>query len=432
MLDTWFSSALWPFATMGWPEDGNPTLHGRYPNDVLISGFDILFFWDARMMMQGMHFMKEVPFRTLYLHGLVRAADGSKMSKSKGNTVDPLGLIDQYGADALRFFMAAMESQGRDIKMDEKRVEGYRNFATKLWNAARFCQSNGIAASATLEAPRADLAVNRWIIAETIQTVQAVDLALADYRFDGAANAIYQFGWSRFCDWYIELIKPVLGQMDAPASGPEADETRAVAGWVLDQLLVLLHPFMPFITEELWSKMGARDTDLIVAKWPMADARSIDPEASKEIDWLIRLVSEVRTARNELNIVPGARMKVYVRDGSAATFDRLARQAAVLGRLARIDYVAGEPAEGGAIQIVVDEATYILPLEGVIDLDAERARLTKAIAAAEKERDALAGRLGNASFVERAKPEAVEKAKADHADKAVEAERLTAALGRLG
>ncbi|MGH6615909.1 valine--tRNA ligase [Sphingomonas sp.] len=432
VLDTWFSSALWPFATMGWPDETNPTLHGRYPNDVLISGFDILFFWDARMMMQGMHFMKEVPFRTLYLHGLVRAADGSKMSKSKGNTVDPLGLIDQYGADALRFFMAAMESQGRDIKMDEKRVEGYRNFATKLWNAARFCQSNGIVASTTLEAPRAELAVNRWIIAETIQTVQAVDIALADYRFDGAANAIYQFGWSRFCDWYIELIKPLLGQMDAPASGPEADETRAVAGWVLDQLLVLLHPFMPFITEELWSKMGQRDTDLIVAKWPMADARSIDPEASREIDWLIRLVSEVRAARNELNIAPGARMKVYVRDGSGATFDRLARQTAVLGRLARVDYVAGEPAEGGAIQIVVDEATYILPLEGVIDLDAERARLTKAIAAAEKERDALAGRLGNASFVERAKPEAVEKAKADHADKAAEAERLAAALGRLG
>ncbi|QNA83609.1 valine--tRNA ligase [Sphingomonas sp. So64.6b] len=432
VLDTWFSSALWPFATMGWPDETNPTLHGRYPNDVLISGFDILFFWDARMMMQGLHFMKDVPFRTLYLHGLVRAADGQKMSKSKGNTVDPLGLIDQYGADALRFFMAAMESQGRDIKMDEKRVEGYRNFATKLWNAARFCQSNGIAASTTLEAPKAELAVNRWIIAETIQTVQAVDLALVDYRFDGAANAIYQFGWSRFCDWYIELIKPVLGQMDAPASGPEADETRAVAGWVLDQLLVLLHPFMPFITEELWSKMGPRNTDLIVAKWPMADARSIDPAASKEIDWLIRLVSEVRAARNELNIAPGARMKLHVRDGSAATFDRLARQTAVLGRLARVDYVAGEPAPGGAIQIVVDEATYILPLEGVIDLDAERARLTKGIAAAEKERDALAGRLGNASFVERAKPEAVEKAKADHADKAAEAERLAAALGRLG
>jgi valyl-tRNA synthetase len=432
VLDTWFSSALWPFATMGWPDDTNPTLHGRYPNDLLISGFDILFFWNARMMMQGIQFMKDVPFRTLYLHGLVRAADGSKMSKSKGNTVDPLGLIDQYGADALRFFMAAMESQGRDIKMDEKRVEGYRNFATKLWNAARFCQSNGIVASKTLEAPKADLAVNRWIIAETIKAVQVVDLALADYRFDGAANAIYQFGWSRFCDWYIELIKPVLGQMDAPASGPEADETRAVAGWVLDQLLVLLHPFMPFITEELWSKMGPRDSDLIVAKWPMADARAIDPEAAKEVDWLIRLVSEVRAARNELGVSPGVRMPVFVRDASADTQGRLARQSAAIARLARIDLSEGDGPAGGAVQVVVDEATFVLPLEGVVDLDAERARLTKGIAAAEKERDALAGRLGNGSFVERAKPEAVEKARADHADKAAEAERLSAALARLG
>ncbi|HSI17259.1 MAG TPA: valine--tRNA ligase, partial [Sphingomonas sp.] len=227
VLDTWFSSALWPFATMGWPEETNPTLHGRYPNDVLISGFDILFFWDARMMMQGMHFMKDVPFRTLYLHGLVRAADGQKMSKSKGNVVNPLGLIDEYGADALRFFMAAMESQGRDIKMDKQRVEGYRNFATKLWNAARFCQSNGIGASDRLEAPAATLAVNKWIIGETIATVQAVDLALADYRFDGAANAIYQFVWSRFCDWYLELIKPVIqGEGGVPATGAGADETR--------------------------------------------------------------------------------------------------------------------------------------------------------------------------------------------------------------
>ncbi|MDF0487172.1 valine--tRNA ligase [Sphingomonas sp. H39-1-10] len=500
VLDTWFSSALWPFATLGWPEDqppfvpseveghasnaaqgvstsldtngegaalqkapfvlseveghaknaspgarastslstngeggaSRPQLHGRYPNDVLISGFDILFFWDARMMMQGLHFMKDVPFRTLYLHGLVRAADGQKMSKSKGNVVNPLGLIDTYGADALRFFMAAMESQGRDIKMDEKRVEGYRNFATKLWNAARFCQANGITASTTLEAPRADLAVNKWIIAETIQTVQAVDLALADYRFDGAANAIYQFAWSRFCDWYIELIKPLLGQMDAPATGPEADETRAVAGWVLDQILVLLHPFMPFITEELWSKTGARASELIVAKWPMADARSIDPEASKEIDWLIRLVSEVRAARTELNIAPGTRMPCHVRDAGAETQARIARQQAVIARLARIDIAEGEAPAGGAAQVVIDEATFVLPLAGVIDLDAERARLTKGIAAAEKERDALAGRLGNASFVERAKPEAVEKARADHAEKTAEAERLAAALARLG
>jgi len=429
VLDTWFSSALWPFATMGWPDDTDPKLHGRYPNDVLISGFDILFFWDARMMMQGMHFMgaqgrrplnESVPFRTLYLHGLVRAADGQKMSKSKGNVVNPLGLIDRYGADALRFFMAAMESQGRDIKMDEKRVEGYRNFATKLWNAARFCQANGIGASMTLEAPAARQAVNKWIIGETIQTVQAVDLALADYRFDGAANAIYQFAWSRFCDWYLELIK---GAID--------DETKAVAGWVLDQILVMLHPFMPFVTEELWSKLGARDNDLIVAKWPMADARAIDPEAGKEIDWLIRLVSEVRSSRTELNVPPGARLAVHLRDASAETLARFERLAPAIARMARIDRAEGDVA-GGAAQVVVDEATFVLPLEGVIDLAGEKARLTKAIDAAAKERDSLAGRLSNASFVERAKPEAVEKARADHADKSAEAERLSAALARLG
>ncbi|WP_336868928.1 valine--tRNA ligase [Sphingomonas sanguinis] len=426
VLDTWFSSALWPFATLGWPDNGDKTLAGRYPNDVLISGFDILFFWDARMMMQGMHFMEDVPFKTLYLHGLVRAADGSKMSKSKGNTVDPLGLIDQYGADALRFFMAAMESQGRDIKMDERRVEGYRNFATKLWNAARFAQANGIVASTTLEAPNATLAVNKWIIAETVKTVQAVDLALADYRFDGAANAIYQFVWSRFCDWYLELIKPVL------QGGEEGgEETRAVAGWVLDQILVLLHPFMPFITEELWHAMGARDHDLIVAQWPMADARALDPEAEREIDWLIRLVSEIRAARTELNVPPGARLPMHVRDANEGTTARLTRQASALARLARVDAAEGE-VTGGAAQVVVDEATFVLPLEGVIDLEAERQRLTKAIAAVEKERDALGGRLGNASFVERAKPEAVEKARADHADKMAEAARLHAALGRLG
>jgi len=426
VLDTWFSSALWPFATLGWPDNGDKTLAGRYPNDVLISGFDILFFWDARMMMQGLHFMDDVPFKTLYLHGLVRAADGSKMSKSKGNTVDPLGLIDQYGADALRFFMAAMESQGRDIKMDERRVEGYRNFATKLWNAARFAQANGIGASTTLEAPNATLAVNKWIIAETVKTVQAVDLALADYRFDGAANAIYQFVWSRFCDWYLELIKPVLqGGEDG------GDETRAVAGWVLDQILVLLHPFMPFITEELWHAMGVRGHDLIVAAWPMADARALDPEAEREIDWLIRLVSEIRAARTELNVPPGARLPMHVRDANDGTKARLTRQASALARLARVEAAEGE-ASGGAAQVVVDEATFVLPLEGVIDLDAERQRLTKAIAAVEKERDALGGRLSNASFVERAKPEAVEKAKADHADKMAEAARLHAALGRLG
>jgi len=420
VLDTWFSSALWPFATLGWPEHGDPTLAGRYPNDVLVSGFDILFFWDARMMMQGLHFLGDVPFRTLYLHGLVRAADGAKMSKSKGNTVDPLGLIDRYGADALRFFMAAMESQGRDIKMDERRVEGYRNFATKLWNAARFCQANGIGGADTLEPPAATTAVNKWIVAEAIDAIQQVDLALAEYRFDAAANAIYQFVWSRFCDWYLELVK---GAIDA--------ETRAVAGWVLDQILVVLHPFMPFITEELWHALAHRDHALIVAQWPRADARAMNPAATQEIDWLIRLVGEVRAARTELNVPPGARLPLHVRDAGEGTAARLARQGAVLARLARVDVTAGE-ATGGAAQVVVDEATFVLPLEGVIDLAAERARLSKAIAAAARERDALAGRLDNPSFVARAKPEAVEKARADHADKAAEAERLSAALARLG
>jgi valyl-tRNA synthetase len=427
VLDTWFSSALWPFGTLGWPEQ-TTMLDRHYPNDVLISGFDILFFWDARMAMQGIHFMKEVPWKTLYLHGLVRAADGSKMSKSKGNTVDPLGLIDQYGADALRFFMAAMESQGRDIKMDEKRVEGYRNFATKLWNASRFCQSNGIGASNAVAAPAATTAVNRWIISEVVDTVAKLDKAFEELRFDGMADTIYHFVWGSFCDWYLELIKPELQGEESAA----ADETRAVAGWVLDQILVMLHPFMPFITEELWHALGDRPYDLIHAKWPQP-AANVDAQATAEVDWLIRLISEVRTAKNELGIAPGARLNAHIRDASAETTARLDRQQAAINRVARIDSVSADPApEGGAIQLVIDEATFVIPLAGVIDLDAERARITKAIEAATKEAKSLEGRLNNPAFVEKAKPEAVEKARADHAEKAAEAERLTAALARLG
>jgi len=418
VLDTWFSSALWPFATLGWPED-TELLKRHYPNDVLISGFDILFFWDARMAMQGMEFMGDVPWKTLYLHGLVRAPDGAKMSKSKGNVVDPLGLIDQYGADALRFFMSAMESQGRDIKMDDARLAGYRNFATKLWNAARFCEANGISASTSIEAPAATLPVNRWIIGEVSDTVATMDRAFAAYRFDDAANAIYSFAWDRFCDWYLELIK---GAID--------DETRAVAGWVLDQILVMLHPFMPFITEELWTGLGDRaDYPLITAKWPAPDAAR-DTEASADIDWLIKLVSELRTAKAELGLPPGARLTAHFPVSLKGRTDKLAAQ---LDRLARLEGVSFEPAPAGAsAQLVVEGETITVPLEGVIDIAAERDRLTKALAAATKERDGLAGRLNNPSFVERAKPEAVEKARADHAAKESEADRLTAALARLG
>ena len=431
VLDTWFSSALWPFGTLGWPEETDD-LKRHYPNDLLISGFDILFFWDARMAMQGIQFMKDVPWKRLYLHGLVRAPDGQKMSKSKGNVVDPLGLIDEYGADALRFFMAAMESQGRDIKMDDKRVEGYRNFATKLWNAARFCEVNDIGASQTLSAPEAQLPVNRWIISEVVETLASLDKALTDLRFDAAANAIYHFTWDRFCDWYLELIKPVLQGDDAAA----ADETRQVAGWVLDQIIVMLHPFMPFITEELWHKMaeehGGRNYDLIVAKWP-APKVDVDAEAKAEVDWLIRLISATRTAKVELNIPPGTKMAAHVRDGDDALQDRVARQMPALDRVGRLETVSFEPApEGASAQIVIDEATYVLPLAGAIDIDAEKARLTKALEASQKEAKSLNGRLSNPNFVEKAKPEAVEKARADLADKEAEAERLQAALDRLG
>jgi len=420
VLDTWFSSALWPFATLGWPDE-NALLARHYPNDLLISGFDILFFWDARMAMQGLHFMKEVPWKRLYLHGLVRAADGQKMSKSKGNVVDPLGLIDQYGADALRFFMAAMESQGRDVKMDEKRVEGYRNFATKLWNAARFCQSNGIGASQSVAAPAATSAVNKWIVGEVVETVAEIDKALADLRFDAAANAIYHFVWDQFCDWYIELIK---GQFD--------EETKAVAGWVLDQILVMLHPFMPFVTEELWSKMGERPYDLIVAQWPRPEA-SVDASAKAEVEWLIALVGNVRAAKAELGIAPGARLTAHIAEPSTQTRATIERNAGVIDRLARLEAIRFEPAPAGAaMQVSAGDAMLAIPLEGVIDIAAEKARLSKALATSQKERDSLAKRLENPAFVEKAKPEAIEKARADHQAHAAEAERLQAALARLG
>ncbi|PNQ78036.1 valine--tRNA ligase [Erythrobacter sp. SAORIC-644] len=455
VLDTWFSSALWPSATLGWP-DKTDLVEKHYPNSLLISGFDILFFWDARMMMMGQYNTGQNPWPRLYLHGLVRAADGQKMSKSKGNVVDPLGLIDQYGADALRFFMAAMESQGRDIKMDDKRIEGYRNFATKLWNATRFCQSNGIVGGIgdhTGPGLAPKLAVNRWIIGEVIETRDALDKALAELRFDAAANTIYHFVWDRFCDWYIELIK---GNFD--------EETRAVAGWALDQILVMLHPFMPFITEELWSKQAARaDYPLITAQWPDPQAE-IDAAAKAEIDWLIGFTTALRSARAEMNIPPGTRLDVIVHndrkfvDGKVddgVRTDLLGHfeaNSTALYRLGRIDVVqiamtgaaidleSGKPVDRTtyetnkkvAFQLIYDNATYYIPLEGVIDIESEKARLGKALDASTKEAKSLEGRLSNANFVDRAKPEAVEKARADHAHHTAEVERLTAALARLG
>jgi valyl-tRNA synthetase len=425
VLDTWFSSALWPFGTLGWPEQ-TTDLARHYPGDVLVTGFDIIFFWVARMMMQGLHFMDDVPFRTVYCHGLVRDAKGQKMSKSKGNTVDPLVLIDQYGADALRFTLTAMETQGRDIKLSESRIEGYRNFATKLWNAARFAQSNGIGGSASPLPPTASQPVNRWIIGEVRATAKTLEQAIADFRFDAYADAIYKLVWSRFCDWYLELIKPLLAE---GADAAVAAETRTVAGWALDQILVMLHPVMPFLTEELWHQLAIRD-DLIQAEWVATDAIPEDAAASADIDWLIGLISEVRSARTEVNVPPSAKLAYAVDGASAATQARLAANAAVIERLARI--LPGEVPAGGRLQVVHGEATILIPIGDVVDLAAEKSRLDKAMAAAIKERDALAGRLSNPGFTDKAKPEAVEKAREDHAARSAEAERLAAALSRLG
>jgi valyl-tRNA synthetase len=457
VLDTWFSSALWPFATLGWPENHPQTsfalsevegpstepshqrastslsanengsrssdLARHYPNSILISGFDILFFWDARMAMQGLEFMDEVPWRTLYLHGLVRDAQGQKMSKSKGNTVDPLGLIDKYGADALRFTMAAMESQGRDIKLEEKRVEGYRNFATKLWNAARFLQMNGVGPSQSIEAPAATKPVNRWIIGEVVETLTRLNRAFDELRFDGMADAIYHFTWGTFCDWYVELVK-----------GGWDEETRAVAGWAFDQILVMLHPFMPFVTEELWHGMGERPYDLIVAKWPEPQA-SADAEAKSKVERIIGFVEGVRALRSELNVPWTAALipHVLAGEGGADMIGLIEQEGAVITRMAKVGAPeASEAPPAGSAQIVVGGATIAFPLGDAIDLDAERARLAKAAEAAEKDRDSLGARLSNPAFAERAKPEAVAKARADHESRSAEADRLRAALARLG
>jgi len=429
VLDTWFSSALWPFGTLGWPEQ-TETLRRHYPTDVLITGFDIIFFWVARMMMQGIEFMGTEPFHTVYCHGLVRDEKGAKMSKSKGNVVDPLTLMDKFGADALRFFMCAMESQGRDIKLSEARIQGYRNFGTKLWNASRFCQMNGIGGSEGPTPPKASLPVNRWIIGEVAATVAEVEKAYAAYRFDDIATNIYSFVWDRFCDWYLELIKPVLnGENEA-----EKAETKAVAGWVLDQILVLLHPIMPFITEELWNSLAeSRDTRLITAEWPSVPADVIDAEAVADTSWLINLISAIRSARTELNVPPSAKINAVVTGAKAETIVRLKHYEPALLRLARLESInPGEGVDAGSIQVVVEEATYLLPVADIIDLDAEKSRLAKSVEKARKEQGGIEGRLNNPAFLEKAKPEVVEEAREKLADLSAQIERLENALKSLG
>ncbi len=430
VLDTWFSSALWAFSTLGWPEE-TPELKRYYPTNVLVTGFDIIFFWIARMMMMGLHFMKEVPFHTVYIHALVRDEKGQKMSKSKGNVMDPLGLIDQYGADALRFTLAAMAAQGRDIKLSTQRVEGYRNFATKLWNAARFAEMNECVRQRDFDPATVKETLNRWIVGETERAARAVTEGIEAYKFNEAAGAIYEFVWGVFCDWYLELIKPVLTGGDETAMA----ETRATVAWVLDQILKLLHPFMPFITEELWAHMVehgvARQNLLALSEWPQISGLA-DEAADEEIGWVVRLVSEIRSVRTEMNVPVATKVPLSLPGASAALRERARRHEETISRLARLENIGfPKAAPKGAALIVVGDTTAAFPLAGVIDMGEEMKRLIREIDKAKSDLDKMDAKLGNPQFMAKAKEEAVEEARERKAELEGTIKRLTAAVKRL-
>jgi valyl-tRNA synthetase len=428
VLDTWFSSALWPFSTLGWP-DQTRELARYYPTDVLVTGFDIIFFWVARMMMMGLHFMGEVPFRTVYIHALVRDMRGQKMSKSRGNIIDPLELIDRYGCDALRFTLAALAAPGRDIKLSESRVEGYRNFATKLWNAARYAQMTGCAPLADFDPADCRLTVNRWIIAAVSDCAAAVSAALDAYRFDEAASRLYQFVWGTFCDWYLEFTKPILQGGDTAARA----ETQAAAAWTLGRIVHLLHPVMPFITEEVWEHLaGAAAGMLITAPWPDFEHDPADPIAAAEMEWVVQAISAIRALRAELGVPPGARVALLIKDAESIAKERIERHREHFVRLARVErFEAIEALPPGGVQVVVDGATLILGLGEVVDLARERERLGREIGKLDNELAKIAAKLGNPNFLAKAKPEVVEEQRERQADAASDRDRLKAAYDRL-
>jgi valyl-tRNA synthetase len=430
VLDTWFSSALWPFSTLGWPDE-TKELKRYYPTNVLVTSFDIIFFWVARMMMMGLHFMKKVPFRTVYIHALVRDEKGQKMAKSKGNVIDPLHLISEFGADALRFTLAAMAAQGRDIKLSSSRVEGYRNFATKLWNAARFAEMNECVRQKAFEPNAVSETVNRWIAGETQRAANAVTEAIEAYRFNEAAGAIYEFTWAVFCDWYLELIKPILNGDDELAKS----ETRAMTAWVLDQILKLLHPFMPFITEELWAHMVEhgvqRDNLLALSTWPTLSGLS-DAAADAEMGWVVKLISEVRSVRSEMNVPAGAKIPLVIIGADTTIRARAERHEETIKRLARLDTITlARAAPTSAALIVIGETTVALPLEGVIDMAAERKRLAREIDRAQADIAKLDQKLSNSNFIAKAKDEAVDEARQRKTDLEALVKRLHAALQRV-
>ncbi|MFA7275953.1 MAG: valine--tRNA ligase [Pseudobdellovibrionaceae bacterium] len=431
VLDTWFSSALWPFSTLGWPEKTDD-LAKYYPGDVLITGFDILFFWVARMMMMGIHFMGEVPFKTVYMHALVRDAKGQKMSKSKGNVIDPLEIIEKYGTDALRFCLTAMAAQGRDVRLSEDRIEGYRNFATKLWNAARYCEMNGCNPNPDFTPDKATQTVNRWIISAVMDAQKEIDKNMAEFRFNDAAGAIYQFVWGTFCDWYLEFTKPLLGEGNSNAALKQ--ETRDTIGWVLDQILVLLNPFMPYITEELYESIAVRPKDALLMgqKWPSYDAALYAPEAKTQIEWVIKMISEIRSVRADMNVPASAKISMLIKDTAAQTDKQLETFGEIICRMARLEKIEkAVSVPKGSIQTIVDEATIILPIAEIIDLDKERERLRKEIEKLQVNIGKIDLKLSDEKFVSNAPAEIIAEQRSRRADNETVLHKLTQALKQL-
>jgi len=435
VLDTWFSSALWPFSTLGWPEQ-TKELKRYYPTDVLVTGHDIIFFWVARMMMMGLKFMNDVPFRTVYIHALVRDERGQKMSKSKGNIIDPLDLISRYGADALRFTLAALAAQGRDIKLAEARVEGNRNFATKLWNAARYAEINQCVLVEGFDPADNRLTVNRWIAGALADTAARVATAIDEFKFNETAGALYQFAWGTFCDWYVEFTKPILTGTDEAAKA----ETRATMAWALGEIVHLLHPIMPFITEELWKHLsGGTKGMLITARWPSYPTGLIDRAAMAEMDWIVALISAVRTARSEMNVPAASEIAAYVMESSEDGRRWIAAHRDLVTRLARLAKIEAPSADErqrllaakSAIQVVVGGATLSLDLAGTVDLEKERARLAKDAGSIESEIAKVAQKLGNEQFLAKAKPEVVEEQRERQMELRASLDRVRAALARI-
>ena len=430
VLDTWFSSALWPFSTLGWPQK-TPDLARYYPTDVLVTGFDIIFFWVARMMMMGQHFMGDVPFRHVFIHGLVRDEHGQKMSKSKGNGIDPLELVETYGADALRFTICALTGVGRDIKLSHKRVENYRTFITKLWNAARFCEMNGIVPQPEFKPEQAQLALCRWILVETASTLSQATQALENYRFDEYASACYRFVWNRFCDWFLEFAKPVFAEQDSS----QAAEIRAVAAYVLGVILRLLQPVIPFVTDTLWHSFGfGEQASLINAPWPEVFLpQQAVKESYEECEQIIRIITEIRTVRSELNIPPSRLVSVILRGVAACTQKRIARWEKAICRMARVDKISSLTGESprGAIQLLVDDITLLLPLAGIVDIEAEKTRLQKEYAKATEEAQKTAKKLDNENFINKAHPDIVQEMRHRLESQHHRCEQINAALAHL-